>query len=286
MRLVVLGAGSIGGGLGGACFRGGMQVHLVARGPHLEALRGGLLWRRPEGDELLPIPASSLEELEPREDDLVAIACKLQDAEPLLDQIQQIWGDPVLSMWTNGLIGDRWAAERFSRCVPCVVWVPASVPAPGQAALWGQPVPGQVALGPGGEALALAMSAGGLPCRVVEEISPLKHEKFIGNLAGAAQALVEDWIPIAQEAMAEGRAVLEAAGMEIGPSLMPEGLSLGSIGGLQRPGGSTRQSRLSGRSLETRWLNGELVELAEGLGVEVPVNRGLLELEASYEAAR
>ncbi len=150
MRLVILGAGAIGGGLGGACFRGGLDLHLVARGAHLEALRRGLLWRRPEADELLPIPASSLEELEPKEDDVVAVATKLQHAEALLDRVQRLWGDPVVSMWTNGLAGDRWAQRRFTRTVPSVVWVPASVPAPGQAALWGLPSPGQVVLGPGG----------------------------------------------------------------------------------------------------------------------------------------
>ncbi|MCP4807303.1 MAG: hypothetical protein GY913_32785 [Proteobacteria bacterium] len=186
MRLVVVGAGSIGGGLGGACFRGGLEIHLVARGEHLAALETGLLWRRPDEEHLLPIPASSLDAVTPRPGDVLAVATKLQHAEPLLDVLRARWGDAPVSMWTNGFAGDRWADARFSTHIPSVVWVPASVPAPGQAGRWGLPTPGQVALGRGGEAIAQAMTAGGLPCVVVEDIGPIKNEKFIGNLCGAA----------------------------------------------------------------------------------------------------
>lgn len=285
MRLVVIGAGSIGGGLGGACFRGGLDVHLVARGAHLAALREGLVWRRPDGDHRLPIPASTLDGVEPRDGDVVAVATKLQDAQAVLDDVRARWGDVPVSMWTNGLIGDRWAEARFGRTIPTVVWVPASVPAPGQAALWGLPTPGVVAVH-GGDWLVEALSDGGLPAISAPDIAPLKHEKFVGNLAGAAQALVEDWIPVAEQAIAEGRRVLVAAGLPIGPSLQPPDLSLGTIDGQQRPGGSTRQSLLSGRSLETAFLNGELVRMAREVGVPAPVNERLVSLAEAARAQR
>ena len=40
MRIAVMGAGSIGGYFGGMLSLGGNEVILIARGPHLEAIRG------------------------------------------------------------------------------------------------------------------------------------------------------------------------------------------------------------------------------------------------------
>ena len=39
MRIVVYGAGAIGGVLGGRLFQNGVDVVLIARGPHYEAMR-------------------------------------------------------------------------------------------------------------------------------------------------------------------------------------------------------------------------------------------------------
>lgn len=39
MRYIIIGAGWVGGTIGGCLFQGGHEVVLVARGPHLEALR-------------------------------------------------------------------------------------------------------------------------------------------------------------------------------------------------------------------------------------------------------
>ena len=52
MRLCVVGAGATGGYLGGVLARGGADVVLVARGPHLAAMqRRGLMVREPGGEE-------------------------------------------------------------------------------------------------------------------------------------------------------------------------------------------------------------------------------------------
>jgi 2-dehydropantoate 2-reductase len=39
MRYIVIGAGAVGGTIGGRLFESGHDVVLVARGPHLDALR-------------------------------------------------------------------------------------------------------------------------------------------------------------------------------------------------------------------------------------------------------
>src|SRR5690606_2689839 len=59
MRIAVLGAGAIGAYAGAALHRGGAEVHLIARGPHLEALRsGGVRVLSPRGDFTAHPPAT------------------------------------------------------------------------------------------------------------------------------------------------------------------------------------------------------------------------------------
>src|SRR5438552_8414080 len=86
MRYIVIGAGAIGGTIGGRLAASGHEVVLVARGPHLDALRAkGLILATPDGTVTLDIPAvAGPGELDLREDDVLLLATKTQDAEPLL----------------------------------------------------------------------------------------------------------------------------------------------------------------------------------------------------------
>ena len=85
MRYIVIGAGAIGGTIGGRLSVGGHEVVLVARGAHLDALRArGLSLATPDGTSTLDIPAvGGPGELGLREDDVLLLATKTQDAEPL-----------------------------------------------------------------------------------------------------------------------------------------------------------------------------------------------------------
>ena len=59
MRIAVLGAGAIGAYVGAALHRGGADVNLVARGPHLEAIREhGVKVLSPRGDFVAQTPAT------------------------------------------------------------------------------------------------------------------------------------------------------------------------------------------------------------------------------------
>lgn len=59
MRVAVLGAGAIGAYVGAALHRGGTEVHLVARGAHLEAIRDrGVTVLSPRGDFVARTPAT------------------------------------------------------------------------------------------------------------------------------------------------------------------------------------------------------------------------------------
>jgi 2-dehydropantoate 2-reductase len=59
MRIAVYGAGAIGGYFGGRLAQAGADVHLVARGRHLDALRThGLRVRSVKGDFAVRVPAT------------------------------------------------------------------------------------------------------------------------------------------------------------------------------------------------------------------------------------
>ena len=83
MRVVVLGAGGIGGTIGARLHQAGYDVALVARGPHGEVVRErGLTFETPEERVTLRIPTyARADEVAWRRDDVVVLAAKSQDTE-------------------------------------------------------------------------------------------------------------------------------------------------------------------------------------------------------------
>jgi choline dehydrogenase-like flavoprotein len=86
MRYIIIGAGAVGGTIGGRLFEGGHEVVLVARGSHLDALRAqGLRLVTPDGEVALPVAAVGQPgELDLRDGDVLVLAVKTQDAEAVL----------------------------------------------------------------------------------------------------------------------------------------------------------------------------------------------------------
>ena len=116
----------------------------------------------------------------------------------------------------------------------------------------------------------------------------LKYGKLVGNLGNALQALCgpedargEPAREFMQELRSEALECYRAAGIdyasteEIG-ELRAQAWKLGEIEGSRRSGGSTWQSLMRGRSsIETDYLNGEIVLLGSLYGVLTPYNRVL-----------
>lgn len=285
-RLVVLGAGAIGGGIGGSLAACGVEVGVIARGLHGRAIaQRGLRVARPDGAVTVDVPCwSRPDEVDWRPDDTVLVATKLFDARDAFDALARAAGDVTVIGGQNGVHADGWARERFTRVVSSMVWVPAALGGPGDVRLHGVPVPGAVDLGPGGEAWVPHLRAAGFRSVLRPDIDRWKHGKWTTNLAGTAFAVGHP--ELAEAAVAEGRAVLRAAGI---PFVDAEELeaALGDIGvapvdGVERAsGGSAALARASGRPLETRWLNGALVDLAASRGLSAPVNGRLCALASA-----
>jgi 2-dehydropantoate 2-reductase len=290
MRLVILGAGAIGGAIGGLLALAGREVLMLARGAQLDAIRaGGLRLERPGGAVTAAIAAQdSRTRVEWRAGDVLVVATKSQDVAAALRDVAAPPEVPIACA-TNGVEAER-IALRFARDVYALsLLIPASFTTPGVIQVWSSPLPGVIDLGrypdgPGdqGHAIAGELSAAGFDCEVRSYVMKWKRGKLLSNLANGAEALcgpAARQSELAARARAEARSCYEAAGLscttEAEDAARRTGMQSKPIAGAMRSGGSTWQSLSRGTSLEVDYLNGEIALLGRLHGVATPINEGL-----------
>lgn len=303
MRIVVFGAGAIGGVLGALLFEHGQDAILIARGPHFEAIRQyGLRLETPEGASVVKVPVvDSPASVDWKDDDIVVLAVKTQDTEAALLALADAGTLhlPVVCA-QNGVESERMALRVAPAVYGICVMCPAAHLRPGVVQAFSLPVPGILDVGryPTGsdavaEALAGAFRAATFHAEAREDIMRWKYTKLLMNLGNAAEALSGPSArasEIARLARTEGMAVLQAAGIDFvsdegfaarrGDLIRPQ-----AIDGGPRTGGSSWQSleRSTGR-IEADYLNGEVALLGRLYDIPTPAN-ALLQ-RAADEAAR
>ncbi|MFI5806431.1 ketopantoate reductase family protein [Streptomyces sp. NPDC051561] len=316
MRYVIIGAGAIGGVVGGQLAESGHEVVLVARGAQLAALREtGLRLTTPEGTRPLRLPcAAGPEEVDLRPDDVLLLAVKSQDSVAALDA----WsGRPVAGGGTagemlpvvcaqNGVENERLALRRFRRVYAMCVYLPAIFIEPGAVSAAGDPMTGVLHLGrypTGVDATATAIAADLEKSRFAAPVVPdamrWKYSKLLSNtlnslgaVCGAPALSAPVGLDLAARTMAEGRAVLAAAGIEaVGEAehmaardglVVQVRMESGAAGA-----GSSWQSLVRGTgSIEADYLNGEVVLLGALHGVPTPVNEVLQRLANEFARER
>jgi 2-dehydropantoate 2-reductase len=296
MRYVVIGAGAIGGTVGGRLAEAGRDVVLVARGAHLDALReSGLTLDEPGRSRTLRLPAAGgVDEIEWQEGDVALLCTKTQDTVALLDALRAVAPDVPVVCAQNGVANERFAAERFAAVQAVCVVVPAEHLTPGRVAAYSTPVAGILDVGcyPKGvdelsEQIAADLTAAGFSSHADPAVMRAKYRKLLVNLANAAEAACgpddPDLAALAAAARAEGERCLTAAGIDVLP---PEDerarrgdlIAEQPVDGATRQGGSTWQSLRRGAGVvEAEYLNGEIVALGRAHGVATPVNTLLLD---------
>jgi thiosulfate/3-mercaptopyruvate sulfurtransferase len=292
-RYIIIGAGAVGATVGAELHRAGVDVVLVARGAHLEALRErGLRYLRPDGEHVLPVPvASGPADLTLTEDDVLVLATKSQDTAAALETWAGAAHRPLLTL-QNGLENERLALRLFPTVIGGVIWTPASYLTAGEVVSPAAPTPAVVWLGryPEGagepaENIAGDLRRAGLVAEVVPDIQRWKAGKLLGNLVNGLDALYPAG-ELRDAALAalreEGRAVLAAAGIEpadlkTGTSADLSGFVPREVPGHPRQGHSTWQSLARGTTTETDYLNGEIVLLGRLHGVPAPLNQAVQE---------
>jgi 2-dehydropantoate 2-reductase len=304
MRYVILGAGAIGATIGGRLAEGDCDVTLVGRGEHAAAVkRNGLVLVMPDRVSRLPIPMLTVDELRLQPDDVLILAVKSQDTAQLLNQLAAVRAEdgvrvgdlPVLCA-QNGIANEDAALRCFSRVYGVCVNLPATHLEPGVIEAAGSPVSGILQLGrypaapPDDLAHAVAADLGrcGLTSEVHADVMPWKRAKLLSNLANALQVLCTGGFQrrapgdgalgeVLARLRAEAGACFTAAGWSVTDAHAyrtgTSGFQIVAVGGRPRSGGSTWQSVQRGLpTVETDFLNGEVVRLGRLHGVATPVN--------------
>ena len=212
MRYIVVGAGSVGGTIGGALAEVGREVVLVARGAHLGALQASGLTLVTPSRRLRPSvrSVSGPAELELTADDVLILAVKSQDTLPLLAEWSSrpvrgggIAGERLpLVCAQNGVANEYGALRYFERVYGVCVWLPATLAAPGVVVAEGVPGFGVLDLGRVGGAvadagpvvsetadiLAAELTRAGFAAYATRDVMPWKYGKLLQNLRNAVQA--------------------------------------------------------------------------------------------------
>jgi 2-dehydropantoate 2-reductase len=301
VKLLIYGAGGVGGVLGAQLHRAGHEVTLVARGAHLDAIRsGGLTLETPSGRWLNDIPAVA-HPSEAESPDAVILAMKSQDTPPAVTALSEAVPatTPVVCV-QNGVANERAAARLFRWVYGVSVMCPTAFLDLGVVSAYSSPVTGILDIGryPAGaddtaQRIATAFAGASFVSEPRDDIMRWKYRKLVMNLGNAVQALVGGVREgtLVKAAVAEGEQVLDAAGIDR-VSLAADRarraglLDVSTVAGRARPGASTWQSLARGvGTIETDYLNGEIVLLGRLHDVPTPVNE-LLQMECRLAALR
>ena len=300
MRIAIMGSGGLGGYFGARLVQGGADVHFVARGKHLEAMRAGGL--RIQGPTPIHVPKVNATN-DPREigvADVVMLAVKLWDTESAIEQIRPMVGpNTAIVSFQNGVLKDQYLRAAFDerQLMGGVGYVATTIGEPGvivqtgpmQRLLFGEFDGSRSARG---EALLAACLAGGINAELSDNILREIWQKyvFLVALSGATTTIRKSLGPIRSnpqtrafflDVMREVVAVGRAHGVALPEDYadirmkfaddLPADMTASMHHDLER-----------GNRLEVRWLSGGVVELGKAKGVPTPLNRAIADILALH----
>jgi thiosulfate/3-mercaptopyruvate sulfurtransferase len=303
-RYVIIGAGAIGVTLAAELHRSGHPVALIARGAQLQAARAdGITYARPHGLSIVKTNVyGGPDELQLTGDDLLVLATKTQDAAAAL----ALWSEQPVSLANgerttagaalpllttqNGLETERVALRHFETVYGSVLVLAATYVEPGVVVAPSAPSVGIAWIGafpdraePRLEAIARDLRRANLETLVVDDISQIKNAKLAMSSTFVLDALYEPGElrdRAAALVSAETKEILEGAGgladlsddlAQLFPRIRHQ-----EVAGYEARGGtSTWQSLTRSGSLETDYINGEVVLQARLQRRAAPVNRAL-----------
>jgi 2-dehydropantoate 2-reductase len=311
LRVAVVGAGAIGAYVGAALTRGGSEVVLIARGPHLKAMQEhGVRVHSPRGDfaahpratddlaaiqgadvVLVTLKAHSLPALAPRLGELLAgsqtVVIAAQNGIPFwyFQGLPAPWNTWSLeTVDPGGRIAEAIGPER---AIGCVIYCSTEIEAPGVIRhsegtrfTIGEP---DGSLSERCRRISEAFIAGGLKCPVEADLREQLWVKLLGNAAFNPMSALTRATMAQLGALPETHAVLKAVMEEVAAVATALGVRL-SVSVEKRLEGGIRvgdhktsmlQDLEAHRRLELECIVGAVVELADRLGIPVPHTRTL-----------
>jgi 2-dehydropantoate 2-reductase len=310
VRILIAGAGAIGGYIGARLARAGADVVLFARGAHLRAMQQrGVRVVSPDGDfEVRPDVTDSLTDVGPV--DVVVLGVKAHSLTSLVPALRPLFGpDTAVVSTQNGIPwwyfqghGGELEGLRLERVDPGGVIAASIEPRRiiGSLAYFSTDIadPGvihhtegnRISFGePDGtrsdrvRRIAEALIGAGFRCPITTRI---RHEiwvKLLGNIAfnpisaitgGTLEQLARhrDVSHLARDVMAEAEAVATKLGIEL-PITIDQRMAGAEKVGAHKT--SMLQDYEAGRPMEIEAVVGACVELGERLGVAMPATRAV-----------
>lgn len=313
MKVCIYGAGAIGGLLGAHLARGGVEVTLIARGPHLAAMQEGGLRLLREDEEWAVHPACTDDPSVAGPQDYVVVTLKAHSVPGIVDAMQPLLGpDTAVVTAVNGIPwwyfhglespfrdhrlksvdpGDKqWDGIGPGRAIGCVVYPAAEVEVPGVI----RHIEGdRFTLGePDGSRsdratrLSRALIEAGLKAPVRPRIRDEMWIKLWGNvsfnpisaLTGATLDVIgtaPDTRALARSMMVEAQTVAEALGVRFPISVDKRIDGAVAVGAHKT---SMLQDLERGRPMEIDALIGSVAEMGRLVGVETPMIDAVLAL--------
>ncbi|MDX1484566.1 MAG: 2-dehydropantoate 2-reductase [Alphaproteobacteria bacterium] len=291
MKILMVGAGGVGGYFGGRLAAAGEDVTFIARGPHLAALQArGLRIESPLG----LVRLESVEAVETADGlgdfDVVFIAVKLGDTASAIEASRDAVGPgtTVVSL-QNGLAADDLLIAAFGveRVVGGVAYIASQVAAPGVIRHTGTNQRIQIGELDGGispriDRIAAALGRAGIDVESVGNITYAMWEKFVFlvGLAATTSLTLEpigviradpDMRGFLRAVMAEAAAVGRARGIDFADDYADQRLAFAD----SLPADMTSSmyhDLVAGKPLELDWLSGSVMRMGRDSGIDTPVN--------------
>lgn len=307
MKMVILGAGSLGSAIGGLLAEAGHAVWLVTRdAAHVQAVQahGLTLVEESNGrvvDRTVPAyPAGNLRAVKEARDitesvDLVVVLVKSQDTQAVLESARHLIGEATTLLSLQNGLGHEdvlAAVAGPARVLAGKTYVGGVLLAPGRVRVGAQgkeTIIGELAGGVSERVdwIAKAFSAAGLVTQVSANIQGAMWDKIFVNVATGALSGITgldygglyaqaEIAACAQAAVAEAMAVARAAGVVVSctdPALPWEKARAGLPSQFKA---SMLQSLEKGRPTEVDFINGAIVAQGRKHGVPTPVNQTLV----------
>jgi len=299
-KIAVVGAGAVGGYFGGMLARAGAPVTFIGRPAFVEAVqKDGLLLDTTQFKETVRVAAFA-ELSAARDAEIVLFCVKTTDTASTAKELAKILApNAILISMQNGVDNaEQIHAASGLRALAAVVYVAASVPAPGGVKHVGR---GDLVLGPENPSTRRVtdiFTRAKVPCRISENLTGELWTKLVWNCAlNALSALGK---------VTYGEIIASSDAKQLLEGTVYEVLAVAKAAGIQPPGledpkaalagaykiaeqmaatrSSTSQDMMRGKRTEIDSLNGFIARKGRELGVPTPLNHALFTLIKLTEA--
>jgi len=300
-KTAVVGAGAVGGYFGGMLVRAGAPATFIGRPAFVEAVqKDGLFLDTTQFQERIPASASA-DLSAARDAEIVLFCVKTTDTRTTAKELASLVApNAILVSMQNGVDNaEQIHAASGLNALAAVVYVAASVPAPGTVKHVGR---GDLVLGPENPStrrVAEIFLRANVPCRISENIAGELWTKLVWNCALNALSALGKVTYGEIIASPDARQLLEGTVYEV--------LAVAKAAGIQPPGledpkvafagaykiaeqmsatrSSTSQDMMRGKRTEIDSLNGFIARKGRELGVPTPLNHALFTLVKLAESS-